>query len=238
MSVTSLAIENKNILIVAAIFLVMAIVGFLVYYYSKKQQIIRTLSKLRKLNAIGSLRQNEFAKITGKALHVHEPLIAPFSKRKCVFYSIQIQQRKQRGKSSHWENIISEEKTQDFFVEKNGEYVIIKPIKSPKNYKSYLVVDKETSSGTFNDASSKFETLLKEYNIKSTGFLGFNKQLRYKEAIIEVGEEITVAGLVKWKTLSEKIEGYSYSKIATLESNAQQKIIITDLPKENFTKRM
>lgn len=82
-----------------------------------------------------------------------------------------------------------------------------------------------------------FQVGLKQYNIDSTGFLGFNKQLRYTEGIIEIGEEITVAGIAKWKNLSEPIEGYSYSKIAALESTEKQKLIITDLPNVNPRRR-
>jgi hypothetical protein len=190
------------------------------------------------MRRIGSLKTNEFSKITGKALHVKEPLIAPYSKRKCVFYSIKIEQKKKTGKSATWRTLINEEKVQEFFLEKGGDNVIVKPSQNPKNYLSYLVVDNKTSSGTFNDASIKFEKLLEYYNINSKGFFGFNKQLRYKEGIIEVGEEITVAGIVKWKNLKEKIEGYNYSKIAELESSVNQKLIITDLPNIKSKKRI
>lgn len=233
----SLNIEENIILIIAAIILVFITIGFLFYYYSDKQRIIRSLSKLKTLNTISSFKQNQLTKITGKAREISKPLIAPFSKRKCVFYIINVKEEKGDEDNSHWKTIFSEEKIQDFFVEKNGEYAIIKPTKNPKNYLSYLVKDKEVSSGAFNDPSPKFEAFLKTYNIKSTGFLGFNKQLKCTEGIIEVGEEITVAGIAKWKELTEKIEGYSYSKIASLESNDNQRIIITDLPKNKFNKR-
>lgn len=66
--------------------------------------------------------------------------------------------------------------------------------------------------------------------------MGFNKTLRYTEGIIEIGEEITVAGYIKWERLSNPIVDYSYSKIATLKSSEKQKIIITDLPKEKLNK--
>ncbi|WP_144896025.1 hypothetical protein [Lutibacter sp. Hel_I_33_5] len=180
--------------------------------------------------SIGSIRTNEFTKITGKALHVKEPLIAPYSKRKCIFYTIKIEQEKNSGKSSYWDTIVKEEKFQNFFIEQNGDYVMVKPIDFPKNFKSHLVIDKNTSSGTFNDPNPKFKALLDYYDIKSEGFLGFNKSLRFTEAIIEVGEQITVAGIAKWKSIKEPIEGYSYSKIAALEASDKQKIIITDLP--------
>jgi hypothetical protein len=143
---------------------------------------------------------------------------------------MKIEQKKKRGKSSHWKTLVNETKIQNFFLEKNGDYVMVQPIQDPKNYMSYLVIDNKINSGTLNDASPKFEALLNHYDIKSEGYFGFNKTLRYSEGIIEIGEEITVAGIAKWKTLNEKIEGYSYSKIAALESTDAQKLIITDLP--------
>ena len=206
-------------------------------HYSTKQKVIRKLSKLP-AKRISSLKTNVFSRITGKALHIKEPLIAPYSKRKCIFYSIKIEQKKNSGKSSVWRVLVKEEKTQDFFIEKGGDFVIVKPIQNPKNYISHLVIDKRVSSGAFNDAPLKFEALLHQYNLKSKGFLGFNKQLRYTEAIIEIGEEITVAGIAKWKSLKEKIEGYNYSKIVELESSDNQKLIITDLPNIKSKKRI
>lgn len=212
------------------IILVIIIIAFCVYYFNPKQIILRKLSKTRH-KAIASLKTNEFIKIYGKAMHVKDPLIAPLSKRKCIFYTIKIEKRVSSGKSSHWKTIVNEQRIQDFFIEQNGSYAIIKPSVNPKNFISHLVIDKKASSGTFSDPTPEFEALLKTYNIDSTNFFGFNKQLRYKEGVIEVGEKITVAGIVKWKTLSEPIPEYSYSKIVALESNDKQKLIITDHPK-------
>ena len=210
---------------------------FCVYYFSTKQIILRKLSKTRQ-KPVASLKANEFVKIHGKALHVQDPLIAPLSKRTCIFYTIQIEKKVSTGKSSHWKTIVDEERIQDFFIEQNGSYAIIKPTKNPKNYISHLVVDEKTSSGTFNDPTHEFKALLERYHIDSENFFGFNKQLRYKEGIIEVGEKITVAGIAKWKTLSEPIPEYSYSKIVALESTDKEKLIITDHPKaSNYLKK-
>ena len=150
---------------------------------------------------------------------------------------IKIEKKKRTGKNSHWSTIVNEEKIQEFFLEKNGDFAIVRPSQNPKNYISHLVIDKKAKSGTFNDPNSEFNALLKQYNINSEGFFGFNKTLRYSEAIIEIGEEITVAGIAKWKSLKEPIEGYSYSKIAELESSDKQKLIITDLPYIKSKKR-
>ena len=223
--------------ITVLIILAVATIAFCVYYFNGKQVILRKLAKTRH-KSISSLKTNEFVKVHGKALHVQEPLIAPLSKRKCIFYTIEIEKRVSTGKSSHWKTIIDDQKIQDFFIEQNGNYVIVKPIKNPRNFISHLVIDTKTSSGTFNDPTPEFEALLKQYGIDSETYFGFNKSLRYKEGIIEVGEKITVAGVAKWKTLSEPIPEYSYSKIVELVSEGKEKLIITDHPKAfEFTKK-
>lgn len=216
---------------------IIIIIIVLSYFFSAKQVVIRKLSKLQ-LKRIGSLRINEFSKISGKALSTSNPLIAPYSKRKCVFYSIKIEQKKKSGKNSKWKTIVKEDNIQGFFIEKNGDFVIVSPTKNPKNYMSYLVKDAKVNSGSFNDPSPKFNVLLKHYNINSENFFGFNKTLRYTEGVIEIGEQITVAGLVKSKTLDFKIEGYNYSKIMELQSSENQKIIITDLPNLKSKRRI
>jgi hypothetical protein len=229
-------LSSNSFVIPIIIVSIALIIGVLTYYFNTKQKIIRTLSKLP-IKQIGSLKINEFTRFSGKALHVKEPLIAPFSKRKCVFYVIKIEKKKSNGKSSYWDTIVKEEKIQEFFLEKNGDFAIVRPSQNPKNYMSHLVVDKKANSGTFNNPTPELNALLKSYDIKSEGFFGFNKSLRYSEAIIEIGEEITVAGIAKWKSIKEPIEGYSYSKIAELEGSDQQKLIITDLPNLKSKKR-
>jgi len=221
-----LATALLPILIIVAI---IGIIGFSVYFFNPKKVILRKLSKTPS-KPIGSLKTNDFVKVTGKALHVEEPLIAPLSKRKCIFYSMTIQKRVSTGKSSHWKTIINEEKVQDFFLENRGDYAIVKPTQTPKNFISYLVKDKKTSSGMFKTPTPEFESLLRQYNIDTTNFFGYNKSLRYAEGVIEIGEIITVAGIAIWKTLNQPIPEYTYSKIAALESSDNQKLIITDLP--------
>ena len=222
-------------IIVVIFFSVFALIIFLWYYFNEKQVIKRTLSKLP-FRSVTNIRTNEFTKLYGKALHVKDPLVAPYSRRQCIFYQIKIQQRVSTGKSTRWKTLVEEEHMQEFFLENNGDMVIVKPTKHPKNYRCFLVKDQKQNSGTFNPASPKFEEVLNRYNIDSTNWFGFNKKLRYEEGIIEIGEYITVAGIAKWKSLSEPIAEYPYSKIAELESDEKQKLLITDLT-ETFPDR-
>ncbi|GEM_PF-1042316 len=211
------------------IIIVIISIGFCAYYFGKKQSILRKLSKLKRKDIL-QFRTNEPSKVTGKVLHVHEPFVAPFSKRKCVAFEFKIQQKKKRGKNSYWKTLIDEKNIQDFFIEQRGEVAMIKPQTNPLNFDIYLVEDKRVSSGFLKDPTPEFENLLSAYGIESMNILGFNKTLKYTERILEVGETVTVGGIAKWKALDATIEGYNYSKIATLESSNEQRIIITDLP--------
>ena len=107
---------------------------------------------------------------------------------------------------------------------------MVKPSREASNYNVFIVEDKRINSGTFNSPSTKFKEVLDNFGVESESWLGFNKTLKYTERILEIGETITVGGIAKWKVLNEPIEGYSYSKIAALESGAKQKLVITDHP--------
>lgn len=224
-----LKIEKSYVIAFAILFI--AIVLFLIYWFNEATSILRRLKKLPH-NRIGSLRTNTYSKIEGKALNINEPFLAPLSKRKCVFYKIEIAKRVKRGKNSYWKTLVDEEHIQDFFIEQHGERVLVLPKKKPRNYRSYLVTDENAKSGTFNDPTPEFKRLLDSYNIDAQGLFGFNNQIRYTEAIVEVGERITVAGNIKWMELEEPITDYGYTTIASITNGTgKDKLIITDSPK-------
>jgi hypothetical protein len=225
-----LQLQLENFIMPFLIICLIAVIIFLSYYFNKKQIILRKLKKF-KPKRITQFRTNELTKVTGKVLEVKQPFVMPFSKRKCVAYVIEIRQKVKSGKNSRWKTLVNKEDIQDFFIEKDGELVMVKPSLESSNYFSYFLEDKSVSSGTFNDPSPEFEKVLNDFNVDSSNWFGLNKTLKYTERILEIGETITVGGIAKWKTLNEPISGYSYSKIAALESSKNQKLIITDLPK-------
>ncbi len=221
--------QNPNFFMPLLIILIVGLVIFLAIYFSRKSIVLRKLSKFQ-FRHIGQFRSNELTKVTGKVLQVEEPFIAPFSKRQCVAYIFQVKQKVSSGKNSHWKTLVKHENIQSFFLEHNGKLVMVKPSVASNNYHSYMVEDKRITSGTFNDPTPEFKNVLNDFGIASENWFGFNKTLKYTERIIEIGETITVGGIAKCKTLKEPIEGYNYSKIAALESSAEQKLIITDHP--------
>lgn len=215
--------------IIIPILFITAIVMMIVfgYYFSDKQRILRELKKSRR-KPISQVRENEYAKVIGKAKHVDEPLIAPISGRPCVYYKVHVERKGDKS----WHTVVRETKSQDFFLESNTELAIVKAnFEVEKNKRVYLEEDHKRNSGFMNDASHKLNAYLAQHNKSSTGFFGFNKTLRYKEGIIALNETVAVKGVAKWKALNAPVDGYSYSRILTFEGSAEQKLLITDVPK-------
>lgn len=211
---------------VAFILIGVTIAGFSIFFNSKNV-MVREFKKTRK-KSINSIKENEYAKIIGTARHVNQPLVAPLSGRQCVYYHVVVEVKGDKS----WRRIINDVKFQDFFIESNTEMAIIKSAFLKKETsKFYLVKDYKENSGFRNDAPEKLEAYLELHNKKSTGLLGINKTIRYTEGIIELNEKIGVKGVAKWRTLKEPIEGYSYSRILTVEGTKKEKLLVTDEPK-------
>ena len=216
--------KNSNIIIFILFILTAIAFAISARYFSKKQKIIRTLSNLP-IQEIGKFKNNTLTHYSGKAFEIHEPLIAPFSEKKCVFYQLKIEQLDKSLKNSKWKTVKKEEKAQDFLLEDNGNFAFIKP----KDYISYVVTNKKVVFDALNKATPKLQNLLKRYEIENINW-NSRKPLRFSESIIEVGQQLSVAGIANWTSLDFPIKHYSYSKIIKLSSTKSQKLIISNLP--------
>jgi hypothetical protein len=219
--------ENSKLIIPILMFSAVLVFALIGSYFSNKKMMLREFKKSRK-KSINRIQENEYAKIIGKATHVHEPLEAPLSGRRCVYYHVMVEVKGDKS----WRRIINDEKHQDFFIESNSEMAIVKISATQKSTRRFhLVKDYKEKSGFRNDATEKLEAYLKYHNKNSTSILGINKTIRYTEGVIELNEPIAVKGVAKWSALKEPIEGYSYSKILTVTGSKEEKLLVTDEPK-------
>lgn len=173
---------------------IIIVIVVLTFYFSKKAVIKRKLKKAEQ-KRIADFRDGDIAKIVGEVEFVDKPLMAPLSNRECSCYYVHIEQKVTSGKNSHWKTLIEEEVACKFLIKDGSQYAFI----NDDNIKSYIVQDRNYSSGFLNDASNHLEQYLNSKGYESEGFLGLNKTLRYKEGILEKGEEIAVLGKGEWK---------------------------------------
>ena len=221
-----LAIDPGGLLFVGSIIVGGFIIAIVSNFYSKRKTIMRELTK-SPAKPINSVKDNETVRLHGRAQFKDEPLLAPLSGRKCVYYHVVVEQK---GDKNSWRQIASEFKAQDFYLLVGDELALIKSQASHRVL-HYLVADHVRKSGWRNDATPLLESFLAKHGKRSTTMLfNANKTLRYKEAVIIKDEPIVVKGLGKWQALDQPIEGFSYSRILTLNSTQSDKLIVTDDP--------
>lgn len=214
---------SNDAYIFIGVLLIIGTIIFISYYYGNKAKILRALKKLDPSSIIHA-KENQSVKIIGKISTNNTFLISPLSQRKCVYYKVHVEKNVSRGKSSHWETIIEDSQANDFLIESQGENAYVKM----QNYKSHLIEDSEFKSGTFNDATPKLKEYLNSFGKESEGFLGFNKNIRYKEGILEINEAVAVKGIANWKDPKELNIKDNYSKILVLSGNINDHLILTD----------
>jgi len=215
---------EQFITISGAVILVVVII-FVVIYFNKKAQIMRKL-KNAPYRDIKNFTSGETAKIIGNVEFVDSALIAPLSGRKCSYYSILVEQKIESGKSSSWRTIIEEEVSSKFVIKQDSSYAFI----ADGKLKSYIVLDKNFSSGFLNDASENLQTYLQSKGKDSEGFFGMNKALRYSEGILEENEPIAVYGKGEWRNSEELDLPFSYERVLVITAPENDSVYLSDDP--------
>jgi len=137
-----------------------------------------------------------------------------------------VEQQVSSGKNSHWKTVVEEEVAGNFVIQDGNHCALIDTAKM----KSYIVQDRKYSSGTFHDAEERLENYLNAKGSKSTGLLGFNKTMRYKEGILEPGELIAVTGKGRWKHTERTDIPAPYGKILVLMADGKKPVYLSDDP--------
>ncbi|NVO09463.1 MAG: hypothetical protein HXX16_05825 [Bacteroidales bacterium] len=217
---------NFDIIIPLGVFIVILVFVLLGLYFNKKAVIKRKLKKAvgKKISDIVS---GEIAKVVGKVEFVGEPLIAPLSGRRCAYYYVLVEQQKSSGKSTHWDTIIEEEVGGKFVIRDGRHCAHI----DSRNVKSVLVEDRQYSSGYGNDATPELEKYLNKHGQKSEGIFGWNKNIRYKEGVLEEGELIAAMGKGEWKSAEQVQLPDTYDRVLEINSTEQEPVYLSDDPK-------
>lgn len=200
-------------------------IAFTNYYFSKKCIVKRKLKKAVGKN-ISMFQNGDIAKVVGKVEFLGEPLIAPLSLRRCSYYYVLVEKRVSHGKSSSWQDLIEEEVAGKFLIKDGAFYALV----NCKNIKTYLVEDREYSSGFLNNATPNLEYFLSKHGYSSENMFGFNKTLQYKEGILEEGEYIAVVGRGEWKLAQDLQLPDSYGKVLVISSFEDQPVYLSDDP--------
>ena len=166
------------------------IIGAVLFFHGFRQ-----LSRKRLMENIPTSRIRSIAlglvEISGKAEAIPGTVVpSPFTAKSCIYYFFRIEEYKRRGKSSHWATIRKGEYRPEFYVRDDTGKILVNPEAAEYN----VPKDFEYNSGLLNDPPAKVKEFLKENGLSHDGFLGLNKRMRYREYLIEPGQNVYVMG--------------------------------------------
>ena len=219
--------QNTTVVIFCLIALaVIAAIVFFSHYFSKKATVIRKLKKAP-LKKISGFTNGETARIAGKVQCTGEPLTAPLSGRKCACFSVLVEQKVSSGKSSHWKKLIGEEVAGEFVVRDGNSYARV----DFSHVTSYIVLDRNYSSGFFQDATEELTRYLHRHGVESENYFGWNRTIRYREGILEEGEMIAVVGKGTWERVDTGQLSDEYGKVLRISAPEEAPVYLSDDPK-------
>lgn len=155
--------------------------------WNEKARIRRELRGAPRVD-LAELREGRTGRVVGK-VGEGETLQAPFTGRSCVFYEATVEEYRSSGKTGSWRQVVREAVGVPFVLDDGTGRAIV----DPRGARVAVDLDMTTRSGTFDDATPVEEEFLTRHGLRSTGWV-FNKSLRYREGVIEIGETIAVMG--------------------------------------------
>jgi hypothetical protein len=211
------------------IIIVLPVLGIYIYkfYFSSKARLSRKI-KNTPAKPIREVLDGEVIKIVGCVYYAAATIAAPLSGRKCSYYKVLVEEEKGSGITHGWYRFAEDQKVSLLLVKDGNNYALI----DEKYLLSSLVEDKKYYSGFLNDASDNLKNFLKQKGKESTSALmGFNRNLRYKEGILEEGERIAVIGKASWKNRNELDLNLPVEKVLVIKAiNDKNPVIVTDNP--------
>lgn len=203
---------------VGVVFIALAVGGvvFSMWWFSEDTKIRRTL-KSTPTRAIATLQEGEVVRVTGRLRPAGDLLRAPLTGRPCAYYLVEVHESQKRGKSSTWVEIAQEVQRLDFEVVDATGTALVRMDAS----KVLLTRDMHSRSGLFDDANEAEKAFLARCSEESTGFLGFNRTLRYQEGVLEPDEMVTVLGRVT-------VDNRGGRRVVTLGPAPDRPVLVSD----------
>jgi hypothetical protein len=166
------------------LFLGVILMAFAFWYWLDANPIRHALGEAKQVS-IAEAPENAVVRIVGQVVE-GETLVAPLTGRRCVYYVATLEEYRSSGRFG-WNERVREIRGVQFAVDDGTGRAIVDPTGALID----VDIDTTTRSGTFDDPTPMEVAFLERHGLKGTDWI-FNKKLRYREGVFEVGEPITV----------------------------------------------
>ena len=157
-------------------------------YFSEERRVKRRIRKTPAF-ALRDLPEAQEARVIGQAVVLHEHLVGPLSGRACVAYTAKVEQNLSDDGTGFWETLVIETRIVPFVLEDGTGRAIVDGAAA----RVALDFDSSSTSSKSDDPTAAERAFLERHGARDQGWV-FNKRLRYREAIIAIGETISVLG--------------------------------------------
>jgi hypothetical protein len=212
--------NNPFIYIIAAVLFIIVVVA----YRSSDYIIVRKKLRKAERKQVADFEDGDTGKIVGEVVLLGRTLIAPLSGRKCAYYHVVVEQQKNYRQHPNTTELINEEKSGDVILKVGKDYVLV----DTRLVYTYVVKDMQFESGFMKEADEAMEKYLAKHGHKSVGLLGLNKDINYKEGVLEEGEKVVVFGKGQWKTKSQLRLNVPAERILHLRMDGQEAVYLSD----------
>ena len=216
---SKLTLENKLLTIFFLLFFLYIVYMFFFSTLAKTKRKFKNIASTQ----IFKFKNGDIGKVIGKVENIKEPLIAPLSGKKCVYYEVIV------SDSSGEDNILllKEKKYHHFYIVNSSGKAFVK---IDKDTICEITSDIDANTGFWKKPKKEMKVLLEKHKIKQKNFLDFNKSLNFIEKRYDVGEQIGVLGKGYWVISPEKLN-QSNKKVLTFKSLQDAPLFISDNPK-------
>jgi hypothetical protein len=204
-----------------AIIAIVGLCAMLGYYFSKQQVIARGLKKAKQC-AIAEFIDSDNGRITGKVVLAGKTCIAPFSKHRCCYYQVIVEEFLSDGKDGKWVELAAEEGKGDIVLYDGTSYALID---TSHNTLAYLDIDEHSM---YTDERPELKEFLASRNIDAKNDVGVDRTMRFMEGVVEEDEECAVAGNGHWEPTSTYHLNIDAQKILVLTNNEKHRLYLTD----------
>lgn len=171
------------------------------------------------VSKIRDVADGQIARITG-SVKCAKPVQSPFSGLRCAWYSVVIEESKDRNRSGGWQEIRRLESSADFYVHDETGRALVRT-------EGALMAMRRV----VHESAKRIDPFLAHHGVKTRGVL-FHKQQRVIESRIDLGERVTVGGRGRREPDPESAET-GYRELGTrlvLEVAGTMALLITDDP--------
>lgn len=215
---------------VSAFFLLVFVtIGYALWWIFSTTRRIRARLRRSPIVELAAAPHEEDVRVVGQVERHETVLTAPITGRPCVLWHVTVLE--QRGKTM--DTVLERTAFVDFALRDESGHAIVRPMLVTH----LLQRDGQAKSGIFAEPSPRIEAFLHEHGISTRGII-FNKTMRFQEAVVELGERVSVLARARWEhdpdAPSAPGEGYRdvrQPKRLILQTPPSEPMIVSDEPR-------